>query len=127
MLPWNADAEIRAMIRSGAVAYELCRPVDLYGLWYARAIAWRTAPTMLRAVPMAIFASVVLPLIGLDEWRLGSAGILASAVGFVAAMFCALLLGLRDHDADQHQPDVDDRRRRNRDHDSRGWFRFCRA
>jgi len=33
MLPWNADAEIRAMIRSGAVAYELCRPIDLYSLW----------------------------------------------------------------------------------------------
>ena len=51
MLPWNADAEIRAMVRSGAVAYELCRPVDLYSLWYARALAWRTAPTILRAVP----------------------------------------------------------------------------
>ena len=47
MLPWNADAEIRAMVRSGAVAYELCRPIDLYSLWYARALAWRTAPTLL--------------------------------------------------------------------------------
>ena len=45
MLPWNVDAEIRAMIRSGAVAYELCRPIDLYGLWFARALAQRTAPT----------------------------------------------------------------------------------
>ena len=30
MLPWNADADLRAMVRSGAVAYELCRPIDLY-------------------------------------------------------------------------------------------------
>src|SRR5262245_51723444 len=44
MLPWNADADVRAMVRSGAVAYELCRPVDLYALWYARALAMRTAP-----------------------------------------------------------------------------------
>ena len=54
MLPWNADAEVRAMVRSGAVAYELCRPVDLYSLWYARALALRTAPTVLRAVPMCV-------------------------------------------------------------------------
>ena len=27
------------MMRTGAVAYELCRPLDLYGLWYARALA----------------------------------------------------------------------------------------
>src|SRR5439155_13676617 len=27
MLPWNVDAEIQAMVRGGAVAYELCRPI----------------------------------------------------------------------------------------------------
>src|SRR5437764_15475052 len=31
MLPWNADADVRAMVRTGAVAFELCRPIDLYG------------------------------------------------------------------------------------------------
>src|SRR5262249_37584400 len=46
MLPWNLDRELAAMVRSGAVAYELCRPIDLYGLWYARAVAHRTAPTI---------------------------------------------------------------------------------
>lgn len=43
MLPWNTDPEVRAMVRSGGVAYELCRPVDLYGLWFVRVLAWRTA------------------------------------------------------------------------------------
>ena len=39
MLPtWN-DGELQGMIRSGNVAYELVRPVDLYNLWYARAVA----------------------------------------------------------------------------------------
>src|SRR5262245_47257925 len=56
MLPWNADNEVRAMVRSGAVAYELCRPIDLYNLWYVRAVALRTAPTVLRAVPMMLIA-----------------------------------------------------------------------
>jgi viologen exporter family transport system permease protein len=93
MLPWNADAEIRAMIRSGAVAYELCRPIDLYSLWYVRAIALRTAPTILRAVPMCLIAAVVLPLIGLGEWRLASPPSVASAAAFGVTLVCTLLLG----------------------------------
>jgi ABC-2 type transport system permease protein len=93
MLPWNADAEIRAMVRSGAVAYELCRPIDLYSLWYARALALRTAPTVLRAVPMCLIAAVILPLIGLDDWRLASPPSLGAAVAFGATLVCTLLLG----------------------------------
>jgi ABC-2 type transport system permease protein len=93
MLPWNADAEIRAMVRSGAVAYELCRPIDLYALWYARALAWRTAPTILRAVPMCVFAAVLLPLIGLGEWRLAGPPSAAAALAFGATLACTLLLG----------------------------------
>ncbi len=93
MLPWNADAELRAMVRSGAVAYELCRPIDLYSLWYARALAWRTAPTILRAVPMAVVAAVLLPLIGLGEWRLAAPPSIAAAIAFGATLVCALLLG----------------------------------
>ncbi|HMG56262.1 MAG TPA: hypothetical protein VK601_22335 [Kofleriaceae bacterium] len=62
MLPWSVDGEIRAMMRSGAVAYELCRPVDLYTWWYARALAQRTAPPLLRAVPMiAVASSMTMP------------------------------------------------------------------
>jgi ABC-2 type transport system permease protein len=93
MLPWNADAEIRAMVRGGGVAYELCRPVDLYALWYARAVALRTAPTVLRAFPMSVFAVAVLPLIGLGEWALSSPPSIDAAIAFAATLVCTLLLG----------------------------------
>jgi ABC-2 type transport system permease protein len=89
MLPWNADPDVRAMVRSGAVAYELCRPVDLYALWFARAIAMRTAPTILRAVPMLIIVTIGLPLVGLPEWQLGAP---AAPVSFVLALIAALAL-----------------------------------
>jgi ABC-2 type transport system permease protein len=92
MLPWNVDRELQAMVRSGAVAYELCRPIDLYSLWYARALAHRTAPTILRAVPMTVFATVGLPLLGLGEWRLAPPASLASGMGFALALGCALVL-----------------------------------
>jgi ABC-2 type transport system permease protein len=89
MIPWNAEPEVRAMVRSGAVAYELCRPVDLYWLWFVRGLAWRTAPTLLRAVPMVILAMVVLPLIGLPEWRLAPPT-LPAGLGFTLAVCAAL-------------------------------------
>ena len=92
MLPWNIDRELAAMVRSGAVAYELCRPVDLYGLWSARAVAHRTAPTVLRAVPMVVFATVILPLVGLGEWRLEPPVSLAAGAGFALAVGGALAL-----------------------------------
>ena len=91
MLPWNADPDIRLMVRNGSVAYELCRPVDLYSLWFARAIAQRTAPTLLRAVPMTLIVIFGLPLVGLDEWQL-SAPTLAGGLGFAASLVAALLL-----------------------------------
>jgi ABC-2 type transport system permease protein len=90
MLPWNVDSEMRAMMRSGGVVYELSRPVDLYTWWYARAMAQRTAPVVLRAVPMVVFAMLGLPLLGLGEWRLDPPASLSAGIGFAAAMVGAL-------------------------------------
>jgi ABC-2 type transport system permease protein len=90
MLPWNVDHELRAMMRTGGVAYELGRPVDLYTWWFARALAQRTAPVVLRAVPMVVFAMFGLPLLGLGEWRLAPPASLAAGLGFAAALAGAL-------------------------------------
>ena len=68
LLPWNQDNDLRALIRTGGVGYELLRPVDLYGFWYCRSVAFRTAPTVLRAVPLIAFAGV------LWAWTLQSRG-----------------------------------------------------
>lgn len=58
LLPFRVDHELDRMIRSGNVAYELLRPVDLYAFWYARAVATRTAPTLLRAAPLLVIATL---------------------------------------------------------------------
>lgn len=62
LLPWRGDPEIVAHVRSGGVAYELLRPVQLYALWFARAVAMRTAPVMFRAVPLLVLAWAILGL-----------------------------------------------------------------
>jgi ABC-2 type transport system permease protein len=92
LFPWNTDRDVRDLIRNGTVAYELCRPLDLYGLWFSRAIALRTAPVLLRMVPMFVVAIAVLPLVGLDAWRLEPPPSLAAGAVWLASVFASLLL-----------------------------------
>lgn len=60
-LPWNEDAEIMSSVLTGQVAYELTRPLDVYSMWFARTLALRTAPTILRAVPQFVIALFLVP------------------------------------------------------------------
>lgn len=53
---WFRDAELIDLITSGNIAYELTRPTDLYGLWYAKLIAQRLAGAILRCVPILVVA-----------------------------------------------------------------------
>ncbi len=85
MLPWIIDREMRAMIRSGMVAYELVRPLDLYAFWFCRDLARRTAPTLLRAAPMFVIAGLFFGLQPPASW--------ASAGAWALATLGALLLG----------------------------------
>ena len=57
---WAKDAEVLELIRTGGVAYELCRPVDLYGLWYARFLGQRLSGAALRCLPV-LLVSCFLP------------------------------------------------------------------
>ena len=71
--PWGADLDVVTMVRSGDVALERLRPVDTYALWYARAMARRTANPFMRAIPMVITAGFLLPRFGLSKWALSPA------------------------------------------------------
>ena len=58
--------------------------MDLYGFWHCRSLAFRTAPTLLRAIPLIAFAGVFM---GMDapETR-------AAAGAFAASMIGAILM-----------------------------------
>ena len=58
----DADKEVTAMIRTGAVAYELTRPLDLYSLWFTRALSGRAAPLSMRAIPIFVLAGAFFGL-----------------------------------------------------------------
>lgn len=53
---WFRDNELINLITNGNIAYELCRPTDLYGFWYAKLIAQRLSGALLRCFPILIVA-----------------------------------------------------------------------
>lgn len=53
---WFRDNELFDLITKGNIAYELCRPCDLYGFWYAKFLAQRLSSALLRCFPIFIVA-----------------------------------------------------------------------
>jgi len=86
LLPWAADPDIAAAMRTGAVGHDRLRPVDTYNLWYACTAGRMIARILPRLLLMVLAAGVVLPLIGKEElaW--------APPSGTAAAMLFALSL-----------------------------------
>lgn len=90
----GVDNDVREMIRTGTVAYELARPVDLYGLWYSRAVAARAAPALLRSLPIFVLAGLFFglraptSLAAAGAWALtiGGALLLAAAIFTLATI-----------------------------------------
>ena len=80
-----SDPELTDKIRTGSIAYDLCRPLDLYGFYYVRIMAQKMTGSLLRAVPMLVFA-FLLP----EGWGLM---LPASAAGFTWSL-AGLFLGL---------------------------------
>ena len=53
---WFYDNSIFEAIRTGSIAYELVRPMDLYSRWLSITAANRVSRTLLRAVPLIAIA-----------------------------------------------------------------------
>ena len=94
LLPWNADSEIRAMVRSGTVVYELVRPVDLYALWFTRALATRMAPTLLRSIPILFVAGPLFGLTPPPSWACAAAWLAATAGAIVLSAAISALINI---------------------------------
>ena len=57
---WFMENEIFEAIHNGNLSYELCRPLELYNMWFARSMATRLSSASLRCIPLIIF-SYLLP------------------------------------------------------------------
>lgn len=84
-ITWSFDEDIFEMIRSGGVAYELCRPADLFLMWMCRTMATRLSRTALRCLPVLVVAAF-LP----EPWGISLPASPSAALAFLVS----LLLGL---------------------------------
>lgn len=80
------DSELSDKIRTGAIAYDLCRPLSAYGYYYSRALAQKLMGSLLRGVPMLALA-LLLP----EGWRLSPPASLPALVLGLAGLLLGLL------------------------------------
>lgn len=64
-MAWMMENEIFDSIVDGNISYELCRPINIYDMWFARSMANRFSRALLRCVPVLIVSSLVRAPYGL--------------------------------------------------------------
>jgi ABC-2 type transport system permease protein len=91
---FGVDNDVATMIRTGTVAYELTRPVDLYSLWFARAFSGRAAPLLMRAAPIFLIAGLFFGLRAPASFAAGALFALSSLLGLLLAASMITLITL---------------------------------
>ena len=72
----------------------LLRPLDLYSFWYCRALALRTAPTLLRAAPMFVIAGLFFGLSTPPSWNAFGAWVAATTGAVLLSCAITTLLNI---------------------------------
>ena len=92
---WSSDNEIFDSITSGTIAYELCRPCSVYGMWYVKNMALRMARVGLRFIPLLAVAILLPAPYGMSLPAGVDAGILfpvSLILGFFVAISFIMLI-----------------------------------
>lgn len=77
-MTWYFDGEILDAVVTGAVAYELCRPADLYAMWFGQGAGRANLAALLRFAPILLAAALLPP-----PFRLGPPVSLPAALLFL--------------------------------------------
>ncbi|MFA6948827.1 MAG: ABC transporter permease [Eubacteriales bacterium] len=92
-MAWYFDAELIDMISSGNVAYELCRPADIYGMWFAKTAATRTSRAVLRCFPILLVAFFLPHGFAMNPPASAAAGALF-ALSLILGFLCVISFGM---------------------------------
>lgn len=87
LLPLQQDNEVYQKITSGDFAYELCRPLDMYNHWFARAMASRVSNVILRSF-IALIICFLIP----EPYRLQLPASLTALFASILLLLGALIL-----------------------------------
>ena len=86
-----SDPELLDKIRTGNISYDLCRPVSMYGFYYVRVAAQKLTGSLMRGIPMLIFAALLPEGWGIVPPASAGAMLLAlTALGLGLLCVCAL-------------------------------------
>lgn len=92
---WQMDPEILDAIQTGVVAYELCRPIRIYDLWFTKNTAIRISKAVLRCFPILLVAALLPSSYGLCRpagWMHGLLFLLSLTLGLlVTVSLCTLI------------------------------------
>ncbi|RDY30746.1 ABC transporter permease [Lachnotalea glycerini] len=86
-MTWFWEKELFESIKTGNIAYELCRPVDIYSMWFVRGIANRASKAILRCIPI-LLTGFLLP----SPYRLVLPDHLSVFVLFLMSMLLGFLV-----------------------------------
>ena len=92
---WIMEGEIFDAIRNGNIAYELCRPVSIYQMWFSRSVANRTSKALLRCVPILTVAALLPAPYGLRlpaSWTCGGLFLLTMLLGLLVIVAFTMLV-----------------------------------
>lgn len=83
----STDVEIRDMIEKGNISYELCKPTNIYWMWYFKTLANKIAGGFLKSIPILVIAPLLPAGLSLNA----PAG-MVEFILFLVSMFFAILL-----------------------------------
>ena len=86
---WMRDHELFDLIKTGNIAYELCRPINIYGFWYSKLISSRLASVILRFSPILIIAFTLPAPYGLELPQSIASGLL-----FVVSLLLGVMVNV---------------------------------
>lgn len=94
-MSWFFDGEILSSITSGNIAYELCRPCDIYIMWFTKNMAIRLSRVVLRCFPILLVAAflpapfhISLP----PDWLSGGLFLISVILGFLVLISFSMLI-----------------------------------
>ena len=92
---WGMDNDIFELISSGNIAYELCRPCDLYSMIFFRTLGSRLARAVLRCFPILLVAALLPSPYGIrlpPSWGAAGLFLVSFLLGaLVVGAFCMLI------------------------------------
>lgn len=83
---WVYENDIFQTITDGGVIYELCRPFDIYNMWFARSMANRLSKAVLRCMPILLLAAFLK-----EPYGIGLPAGVGAAFWFLISFFLAFI------------------------------------